>query len=340
MDLYNHYLWLYIRELRQIVSQLRQDNTELKHRLRHSSSTSTNAANNSFTTGGGGNSSSNISGMNSQNTDLINLNQKLKKQVEALKKELHDLSNAYEKYRTEASKEITKWKRAIGSSQPLKQQATSGDTNNNNNVSVFDYMNNNTDDKDSRNTTEVIIELKKQLLKVQQELRLERSKKHDAIPSVSSNHRWGSSNYRNSSTSSFHRSSTGASPSSYTIRNNNNSTSVNNRSYSADTAQRMRATQSTMDSRNHRYISPSNSNTNNWGRPSTTTTSSRPSSRDNSPSMQARISHRYSPNTNTNHYREESSSSLGGRFDPTAYQVYIAYYFIVSCFYYYFILII
>lgn len=96
-----------------MVSQMRQENTELKHRLRHSgqsnhNSTATN--NSSFSNGGPGPNTS---------ADAVSAaNSKLKKQVESLKRELQELSLAHEKLRTEAAREVSRWKLKIGSVNP------------------------------------------------------------------------------------------------------------------------------------------------------------------------------------------------------------------------------
>jgi hypothetical protein len=96
-----------------VVSQMRQENTELKHRLRHSgqsnhNSTATN--NSSFSNGG--------SGPNTSADAVSAANSKLKKQVESLKRELQELSLAHEKLRTEAAREVSRWKLKIGSVNP------------------------------------------------------------------------------------------------------------------------------------------------------------------------------------------------------------------------------
>lgn len=96
-----------------MVSQMRQENTELKHRLRHSGQSnhnSTAANNSSFSNGGPGPNTS---------ADAVSAaNSKLKKQVESLKRELQELSLAHEKLRTEAAREVSRWKLKIGSVNP------------------------------------------------------------------------------------------------------------------------------------------------------------------------------------------------------------------------------
>jgi len=134
------------REQRQIISQLRQDNTELRHRLRHS---------------GGGASALNTSTTqhtNAANTELSNANAKLRKQVENLKRDLQDSSVAYEKLRTESAREIARWKLKIGSSVHDSPGSSRG-------------LNSPGGDG---NAAAVISDLRRQLSQVQKELRAER----------------------------------------------------------------------------------------------------------------------------------------------------------------------
>jgi predicted transcriptional regulator len=81
---------LCFREILTIDSNLRQENTELKHRLRQLESRV--------------GSSSSEGGMT---------NQKLRKQVETLKRELASLSEAYEKLKIDSTREISKWRSQI-----------------------------------------------------------------------------------------------------------------------------------------------------------------------------------------------------------------------------------
>jgi hypothetical protein len=92
-----------------MVSQLRQDNTELRHRLRH----------------GGTAAPAPVSAMN---TELANTNAKLRKQVEGLKKEVGESSQVLEKVRLESAKEVAKWKLRIGTSPaPRSPHSAGGD---------------------------------------------------------------------------------------------------------------------------------------------------------------------------------------------------------------------
>lgn len=97
--------------MKQIISQLRQDNTELRHRLRHSGNAATSSSTANF-------SALNSSALhaNAANTDLSNANAKLQRQVDSLKRELQESSVAFERLRTESAREIARWKLKIGGS--------------------------------------------------------------------------------------------------------------------------------------------------------------------------------------------------------------------------------
>lgn len=139
-----------------MVSQMRQENTELKHRLRHSGQSnhnSTAANNSSFSNGGPGPNTS---------ADVVSAaNSKLKKQVESLKRELQELSLAHEKLRTEAAREVSRWKLKIGSVNP----------------SHFDSPAVTTAATDSMMIPKgIVADLKRRVLVLEQELRSERLK--------------------------------------------------------------------------------------------------------------------------------------------------------------------
>ena len=91
----------YNRELRELLARLRQENTELKHRLRqghHGLNTSTGSAL-------GAGSSSQIASLNAEG---VAANIKLRTQIDSLKKELNESSKAYNQLRVDATKEIAK----------------------------------------------------------------------------------------------------------------------------------------------------------------------------------------------------------------------------------------
>jgi hypothetical protein len=84
---------LFCRDLLTIDSNLRQENTELKHRIRQYESRLNSTA---ATTASEGIS-----------------NQKLRKQVETLRRELSNLSEAYERLKLNSTREIAKWRSQI-----------------------------------------------------------------------------------------------------------------------------------------------------------------------------------------------------------------------------------
>ena len=80
-----------------MVASLRQDNTELRHRLR-------------LQGGGKRTEEESLAGLNRTVADLQSTNTKLKKEIELLKKELSRSDVAYQKLRTESAKEVNRWK--------------------------------------------------------------------------------------------------------------------------------------------------------------------------------------------------------------------------------------
>jgi coiled-coil domain-containing protein 61 len=126
--------------VRQIVTQLRQENTELKHRLRQMESRANST--NSMGKGPGGNIQA----------DLIADNTKLRKQNQGIKKELAESSSAYEKLRIEMAKEIGKWKSKLSSTsfEGEKKVGDSLDIYNSNNSNTFMGSNGGSDRGNSR----------------------------------------------------------------------------------------------------------------------------------------------------------------------------------------------
>ena len=86
------------KDLRKIIANLRQENTELKHRIRRQGS------------GGNAKEEEHVAGLNRTIADLQSANGKQRKEVEGLNKELSKADATYQKYRTEAQKEINRWK--------------------------------------------------------------------------------------------------------------------------------------------------------------------------------------------------------------------------------------
>ena len=94
------------KDLRAMVANLRQENQELRHRMRQAESRSAKAASNNAGLG------ANIShgDLSKVNSELMAQNSKLKRQVEACKRDLAAADVNFEKMRTDAAKDISKWK--------------------------------------------------------------------------------------------------------------------------------------------------------------------------------------------------------------------------------------
>ena len=205
---------------------MRQENTELKHRLRHSgqsNQTSTATNNSSFSNGSGPNSA-----------DVVSANSKLKKQIESLKKELQELSLAHERLRTEAAREVSLWKLKIGSVNPSHVDSIAVPT-------AIDSMTTTMLPKGT-----VLADLKRRVLVLEQELRSERLKSTFSSarmhPTATSTRRAHASNF-----SPGHLSR-------HTGRDRGGGSTVTrpthswaSRSISADTALRMRSPRGTSD---------------------------------------------------------------------------------------------
>ena len=106
------------KDLRKIVASLRQDNTELRHRLRRHGA-------------GGKAEEEHLAGLNRTVADLQNANSKQRKEIEGLKKELLRSDAAYQKLRTESAKEVNRWKAKAmeprrGAISPAIDRASSG----------------------------------------------------------------------------------------------------------------------------------------------------------------------------------------------------------------------
>lgn len=95
------------KDVRQIIANLRQENTELRHRLRQAESRSKVGAT-------GGLNGPLIPSQAAALNELTSANGKLRRQVDALRKELADATSLHEKQRLESLKEINKWKLRVG----------------------------------------------------------------------------------------------------------------------------------------------------------------------------------------------------------------------------------
>ena len=95
------------KDLRQIIANLRQENTQLRHRLRQVESRSRGAS-------AGGSAAQGSAAQAGVISEITGQNAKLKRQVEALRKELSDATALHERQRLESLKELNKWKLRVG----------------------------------------------------------------------------------------------------------------------------------------------------------------------------------------------------------------------------------
>lgn len=287
-----------------MVSQLRQDNTELRHRLRHGgnagNSTPSNAAAASLA--------------NAANAEVVATNVKLRKQVESLKKELTDSSLAYERLRTESAREIAKWKLKIGASGGAAGHSSpmagspSGYTSGGGSIGSHDAG--------QGDSTKIIAELKKKLDHVTKELRFERLSKSQSR----------TTGWNQNTTVSPARGSSGS------WNNTNTRASTYSRSNSADASRRSTSAPRTRSAdrqgwETSRTVSQWNT-TGIAGRSvspvvprNTSATGYR--SRESTPPLRSRganVSPSSAPRPGSQRSSPAVATSLGGRFDPTAYQ--------------------
>jgi hypothetical protein len=169
------------RELRQMVAQLRQDNTELRHRMRQAESRSAKALNNSMSM----NSTASLhgatglvaqgtpSGVAAINAELATTNAKLRKQIDALKRELEQLSQAHEKLRADSAREISKWKLRITSG--LAGAVTGGKFLNDSSALDLTLASGNSAAGTEGANVRLIAQLRSRVLEMDKELRLLRS---------------------------------------------------------------------------------------------------------------------------------------------------------------------
>lgn len=286
-----------------MVSQLRQDNTELRHRLRHGG----NALNNSIVSSNNAAISSHV---NVANADMVAANVKLRKQVETLKKELTDSSLAYDRLRTESAREIAKWKLKIGGT-------TGGDTSlmagSPSGYSTGGGGGGGTDKK----AATVIADLQKKLDAVTKELRFERLSK-------SQNRNWNQT--------------TNISPARGTSGswNNNRSSAYSSWSNSADSARRSTSARTSSGTRGWSTTQTGRSTTTGIaGRsvspvvgPRSSSSATGYRSRESTPPLRTRApassptaAAPYSAGSGAQQRGSPAlSSTLGRRFDPTEYQ--------------------
>lgn len=269
---------------------MRQENTELRHRVRQSTSRSArsgNTGNASFVSAihSPGEAIENAATVNA---DLAAANRKLRRQVEDLKKELTISAEEIEKTKRECAKEVMKWKKKI-----------SGKNN-----SDFDEI----QKSRSRQESEMVVDLRKTILSLERELKLERLNKGLPSSRTGSSSRLSTADWNSSiavqSFSARNASSRRASSASLSTRETQSRNQKNNRSRSMSPLERnpelhksRNSTVAIITSRNAKNYVPARRET-----PPRRSTQGK----DYSPSQQ------FSPS---------SSSSLGKRFDPTAYNL-------------------
>lgn len=283
--------FLSFRELRQIVAQLRQDNTELRHRLRH-------AGKAVAAVGAGAASVSELSLLMSpgtqtllhadlqaaggahSNAELARDNMKLRKQNEEFKKQMKENTVYIEKLKAEHAREITRWKSRLGG------------------VSLVDAVSDR--DRERRRAEEqVIAELKRRIMGLERELKTERLSR--GRPSSTTSNRLvasRSASPASSITAARIRHNSG-SPANAISRYGTYGTSTrtphsSGPHISSHYSNQTQRTSSSVAS-NHRYQSPQRATS---------------------------VSRQGKPVNNSFNNEMSPSSSLGGRFDPTAYHRY------------------
>lgn len=292
------------RELKQILSQLRQDNTELRHRLRHGGATNSSTANFSAL-------NSSALHTNAVNTDLSNANAKLRAQVESLKRELQESSVAFEKLRTESAREIARWKLKIGGTTSAHESPASTRS---------------ASSPGGDGGSALVSELRRQLLATQKELKFERlsrgtsstAKPWSRSPEVPS--------WNNTGRSTFNRSYSADRARPTSTGRLTSTSPTTGRAVPSPRGDPLRQKYSSSRDNNARSGSgiAGRSASPNLTRP--TSNSRNPRDREISPSVRARGNNTGTATHNTfsNSARRGSpsavSSSLGARFDPTEYQ--------------------
>ena len=321
--IYLNFLKLYLlynyRELREMVSKLRQDNTELRHRLRHSS------ANNLNTSTTNASMISGAANIHALNSEISNTNVKLRKQIEVLKKELQDISQSYEQLRTESAREIARWKLKITGN-------TSSNTASPSNYSIgSDHSQ--SSNNNMRSQSILIAELRQKNTALEKELRYERLHRGaNATPTRG----WSSSTNTHSRSGIADRYNTTRSMSADTMRRSTSATTrsgATRQGWNTSTTERERnlSRGNTNSRTGSRTGSRSTTPTTMTGRSASpvvgpnTTNTTRYRTREASPPLRPRGTGRtpdsqYPTPTSGRRSSPALSTSLGGRFDPTAYQ--------------------
>lgn len=184
------------REMRAIVAQLRQDNTELRHRLRHGSGAAATGGNSRRSVDN--NVSSPIdpsaaspaavaaiaAASSHSNSELVKENQKLRYALDSIKLQLKQQVNLTEALKTQHAKELAR----------LRQRSLGG-------VSIVDQHSPQEKAREKAEQQEAIVaEYRRKILYLERELRLQRLAK--GVPSHSSSHKNSSSSNKGRSTRS------------------------------------------------------------------------------------------------------------------------------------------
>ncbi len=296
------------KEARHMISNLRKENTELRHRLRQAESRIARAKKDKDLYNITGpnpkpmNASSGPSNMS--HAELSAEVSKLRKQYDSIKKEFTDTKIAYDRLQTTSSKEINRWKSISGLTQKNKREEASASSNG------------------ARTTSEsTVSELRRRISSLQTELENERLSHKKTISShrreISEMLRSKTPNYSkmNEKWRSAPSSGYGSRSKDSTIRSKSSQSrrmSYQSGFASDSSTERSSRRNTTGGSFTHRSASGSPTTAR---RNRTAGTYNRPAHSSLSPSR---------PNTdgsrrNASNSKGYRSSSLGGRFDPTAY---------------------
>jgi hypothetical protein len=291
------------------VSQLRQENQELKHQIRQFSSRSKLSSSPSSTVNGEGKEAN----CNGHNIELFSQNQKLKKQINELKRQLNDLSLTMEKAKVDSAKEVAKWQQKIGSSSNSRSSSPAAATLSPlSAISMEERSNSHIPD------AQLIVALKKRLMLLERELKIERLNK--GIPSNSR----ASSNGKNRPSSSSVTSSVPAPRASSNRRASSVSASTRETLQRTKSASPSLFDRGTMASSHKRSVNdnarpPLPSNLSRDRRYASPKTRSLDEMDNRSSSTQRSNSNGSASSVRNRSQMIPPSASTGKRFDPTAY---------------------
>jgi hypothetical protein len=290
------------RDLRAMISQLRQENQELKHQLRQSSSRNgkQQIQNTSFSSSSSRALVTSSPGDNNQEGAILTQqNHKLKKQLEDTKKQLTDLSFQLERVKVDSAKEIAKWQQKIGSTASSAGRGVMTPS-----ASPLS-MHSSASPKGTASDAHLIIDLKRRLVAMERELKMERLMKGQPT-----SHRSDSRSSNRSVTPSSQQDRRALSASRST-RESASRSRPNMRSSSASPLSQRPLPPQSQSSKPPRPTSTTRNHP-----PTATTTVVASNRRFSSPQKSRSLDE----NDSRSHLHQVSSSSLGKRFDPTAYQ--------------------